>query len=661
MKKKDIIPSVPDKLASPKYLLVTAMKNEGPYLIEWIAHHMAIGVDHFIVVTNHCSDGTNEMLERFQQMGLVTMVINPNVIARDSNNHQWQRRAHAIAQHYPVYKRAEWILHIDVDEFIQVKAGAGHLDDLIAAMAPVDVISMTSVPFNSNGLNVLHDLPVVSQFLQAERYIDGSRKAYRYTGEEKNADSAVKPLFRNAVPFGIRGNHRPFHPTFSRSGHVWKDGSGHKVPDEFTDGRGKTMVTAETVDLVQLNHYAIRSVEASMLKFDRGDVMGNDRLDKSEHYFKNYDNPGEDQPQYATPAPRAAKLAKAFHADSILGPLHRQAFDQHKVRFRELIRDGHAYALARSLGYFDPDRRDAFLKESAAQRPRSDKPIAAQAKLPGPPNPRFELPEIASLWVGPPLTFVEHLVIRSFLDAGHKFTLYSTDKLTGLPDGVTLADPRDLYQAPFETGSDMRHNNAVYADIFRLHMIRDTGAIWADMDAYCLRPFIFPSGYAVGLEEPRTGQFSAANGVLGFPKDSQTLAQSLDLVTQDCPIPPFFNGGRRTRLRLRREQGDSFGFQDFQWGSSGPRLIDFYLRLTDEIRYAVPKDVFYPGPRAFRRPLLNPGYPVETFERPETVSVHIFGKTKAFLRDDFGGDLPEGCYLDILCKRHGIDPKAHPV
>ena len=251
--------------------------------------------------------------------------------------------------------------------------------------------------------------------------------------------------------------------------------------------------------------------------------------------------------------------------------------------------------------------------------------------------------------------------MQSFVDAGHKFTLYSTDKLRDLPDGVTLEDPRDIYQADFPTGPEYRHNNAVYADIFRLHMIRNTGAIWADMDAYCLKPFIFPSGFAVGLEEATSGVFTANNGIVGFPHDSKTLNECINLVSQKNPILPFFNGGRRTRLRERTKNGDSFGFQDFSWGTSGPRLIHYFMEATGELKYALPKDVFYPGPRAFRRPLLRPEYASEVFERPETGSVHIFGKTKSFPKDDYGGDLPENCYLDRLCKRHGIDPKAHPV
>ena len=48
-------------LPRPKFLLVTTMKNEGPYILEW-TYHIAIGIDHFMIVTNDCTDGTNEIL-----------------------------------------------------------------------------------------------------------------------------------------------------------------------------------------------------------------------------------------------------------------------------------------------------------------------------------------------------------------------------------------------------------------------------------------------------------------------------------------------------------------------------------------------------------------------------------------------------------------------
>ena len=46
-----------------KITLVTTMRNEGPHLLEWIAHHRAAGVSDFLVYNNDCEDGTEALLE----------------------------------------------------------------------------------------------------------------------------------------------------------------------------------------------------------------------------------------------------------------------------------------------------------------------------------------------------------------------------------------------------------------------------------------------------------------------------------------------------------------------------------------------------------------------------------------------------------------------
>ena len=50
---------------------VSMMKDEGPYVLEWVAHHLALGFTDLVVYTNDCSDGTDEMLLRLEALGLV--------------------------------------------------------------------------------------------------------------------------------------------------------------------------------------------------------------------------------------------------------------------------------------------------------------------------------------------------------------------------------------------------------------------------------------------------------------------------------------------------------------------------------------------------------------------------------------------------------------
>ena len=57
-------------------VIVGCMKNEAPYIVEWVAYHRAIGVDNFLIYTNGCEDGTSEMLDHLQSMGVLQHRLN---------------------------------------------------------------------------------------------------------------------------------------------------------------------------------------------------------------------------------------------------------------------------------------------------------------------------------------------------------------------------------------------------------------------------------------------------------------------------------------------------------------------------------------------------------------------------------------------------------
>jgi len=265
------------------------------------------------------------------------------------------------------------------------------------------------------------------------------------------------------------------------------------------------------------------------------------------------------------------------------------------------------------------------------------------------------LPKMASFWTGHPMSFIEYVCLKSYVDAGHDVTLYHIGEVGDVPDGIHLRDSREIYEPRFEIGPGNRHNNAVYSDIFRLIMVRETGAVWIDTDCICVRPHFLDSGYYIGFEDENEGSL-VANGVLGLPRESDALARMIELATSDAPIPPFLRPGRQRMLREARDKGEPRGFQDLWWGMSGPRLVTHFLKETGEIRQAQPSRVFYPGPHPIQKPLLRPDFPIEWLETPDTLSVHVYGRTKQLLQDEYQGILPEGCYLDRVCRRHGVNP-----
>lgn len=626
-----------------EFVIVTAMKNEGPYILEWVAHHLAIGFGHFIVVTNDCADGTDEILLALQRQGLVTHVINPRVLSVEVG--KWQIAALKIAQYYPAYRRAKWILHSDVDEFVHLEAPLTQVSDLVERLAPVDAISLTSTPYSGDNRVEMRDEPVCDQFTMMSRI------------PSQDEFTAIKTLYRNALPWSPRRNHRPIMRDFSALGLVWKDGSGNQLPPSFTDTDRKVIASGGTTDHARLNHYAIRSIESFLVKIDRGDVMDAARLEnRFIDYYRGYDTSGMAAPAPLGPAARS--VLDGFLKDPELARLHRRSFDWHRAKADEIVATGDGFTTARAIGLCDPERVNPTETAKAPVSPAGQLHSLSRNAERGETS---ALPKIASFWTGSDLTFVEVLVAQSYLDAGHEFTLYTLDEVGNVPKGVIIADARDIYAPKFAVGPELRHNNAVYSDIFRLFMIRETGAIWADMDAYCLRPFIFPTPYVFGFEEAKKSDHSLANGVLGLPSNSPGLHGCVEFLTSLTPIPPFFRRSRQDQLQDRKASGETWNVTEFSWGTTGPRMVDHYLAETGEKRFGVGKNVLYPGPRPFRRAHLDPAVSSEVYEHPETVSVHIFGKTKRFILEDFGGDLPKDCYLDRLCRRHGIDPAEFPI
>jgi len=46
-----------------RVLCVTCIRDEGPYILDWLAHHRTLGITDFLVFSNDCSDGSDQLLD----------------------------------------------------------------------------------------------------------------------------------------------------------------------------------------------------------------------------------------------------------------------------------------------------------------------------------------------------------------------------------------------------------------------------------------------------------------------------------------------------------------------------------------------------------------------------------------------------------------------
>jgi len=261
--------------------ILTTMKNEGPFILEWIAYHRVIGVENFLIYTNDCTDGTDAFHDLLQAKGIVEHRDNP---FRETGLKP-QHAALQAGEKEDIIQNADWVICMDVDEFINIKTGDGTLSALFEAVGEANMISLTWRLFGNSHIHTFSDRPVIDEFTCC---------AHEQTPIPHQA-WGFKTLFRNVGLFKKLGVHRPkgLIPQLLNDIH-WVNGSGAKMPQDVYKNAWRSDKSTVGYDLVSLNHYAVRSAESFLVKRDRGRVNHVDRDQGLAYWFRMNHNVTED-------------------------------------------------------------------------------------------------------------------------------------------------------------------------------------------------------------------------------------------------------------------------------------------------------------------------------------------------------------------------------
>ncbi|MBV7378372.1 glycosyltransferase family 2 protein [Maritimibacter dapengensis] len=236
---------------------VLTVRNEGAFLIEWVAHHLGVGFTDLVVLSNDCDDGTDAMLDRLAEIAPVHHIRNDGPY--DDGGIQFTGLK--LADRHPAVREADWLCALDVDEFVNIHIGDHTLPALLDALPDADAITLTWRLFGNGGVVAFRDAPVTSQFTHAAPEI-------LYWPWRA---SMFKTLYRNDGAYGKLGVHRPRAP---KSGKVektrWFDGEGRELGVRFQKGVIFSPYGRPNYGLAQLNHYPLGAMESYILKRDRG-------------------------------------------------------------------------------------------------------------------------------------------------------------------------------------------------------------------------------------------------------------------------------------------------------------------------------------------------------------------------------------------------------
>ncbi len=304
--------------------IVTTMKNEGPFILEWLAYHRAIGVDDFLIYTNDCTDGTDMMLEMLQAKGIVQHRINPFMPGGDLKP---QHAALQAAESEPVMQNCGWGICMDVDEFINIKIGDGRLESLYKAMGEANMISLTWRLFGNAEVHGYDDRFLLDQFTRCAPEV--IRKPHQAWG--------FKTLFRNIDIYKKLGVHRPKGLIPDLWDRVkWLNGSGKPLPRTMFRNGWRSTLETYGYDWACLNHYAVRSAESFLVKRDRGRVNHVDRDQGLNYWFRMNHNLEEDRSiQRMIPALRAE--FDRLMADPEIAAAHAYSVRCHRDKIAELM------------------------------------------------------------------------------------------------------------------------------------------------------------------------------------------------------------------------------------------------------------------------------------------------------------------------------------
>ncbi|SFK27364.1 glycosyltransferase family 2 protein [Celeribacter neptunius] len=259
-------------------LVVTTMKDEGPFILEWVAWYLMLGFDHIVILYNDCTDHSPWLLTALDAEGLITAL--PYAAEPDRPVKQTALR---LIREHPRVQEAEWVFPIDVDEFLVIHKGDGLLEDLIDAFEPERThgIAVHWRCFGSAGYASWSDELTHRRFLLSSEH-------------QHNCNVFFKTLIRWPRDFKKIGVHSPRRwngeGSWGTAPNLMRRCDG-RVMRGYHPNQSKISMTPAawiTHEYAQLNHYAVRTPESYALK--RGtpsSAAGRDRYTEAFYRGKN--------------------------------------------------------------------------------------------------------------------------------------------------------------------------------------------------------------------------------------------------------------------------------------------------------------------------------------------------------------------------------------
>lgn len=256
-----------------RFLVFAAMRNEGPFIVEWVAWYRMLGFE-VLIATNDCTDHSPELLDCLAGHGWLTHVTHAPPAGMPP-----KKSAHEVARKHPLVAETDWLLICDVDEFLVL-----HTEDTIGAFIAATDRDFIGMGFSWKCFGTGHNKTYQDRLVHRHFLRAGLPKL--------KINIPFKSLFRETHLFDKFRAHAPTGDSIP-----W--GTGHY---RFVDSECRTMERFNerlfpvrhlpqeqiTHARAQMNHYIIRSEESYDLKRGTPSASaGTDRYDDQFYIARN--------------------------------------------------------------------------------------------------------------------------------------------------------------------------------------------------------------------------------------------------------------------------------------------------------------------------------------------------------------------------------------
>ncbi len=256
-------------------------------------------------------------------------------------------------------------------------------------------------------------------------------------------------------------------------------------------------------------------------------------------------------------------------------------------------------------------------------------------------------------WHGAPLGDIEIVSMLSSLAVGERVRLFSYEKLKNIPDGVELADAREVMDQDQLIRFRATQSPALGSNRFRYNLQKKQLGIWFDLDILQLKKIDPSDNFIFGFED----QSIINSAVLRTPFDSELLDDLLAFTSQQYPNPPFYDQNTKSLLIDQANKGNPVPVEALPWGVFGPQALTYFIKKNNLLDQVKPRECFYPIHHSQAHLPFMANIDISQFIKEQTTLIHLWNemlRKPSYLRPhNLPGQLliEKGSYFETFAQR----------